>query len=337
MTIQEIAREAGVSTATVSRFLNNGSVSKEKKDLIESAIRRLNYIPDDLTRRNLGTSSKAVAVLTHSMTNFFSMEFAETIIGRYSDEGIITYICRNDTAEAEYRCLADMMARGVDGIILHDPPPENFESGLFMKIAQRVPLVVVHSFPHVYELNAVVVDQFIGMKKVMTHLLELGHRDILFLRNPNGFSFDLKERVWRDELIAVEAPPEEGNVLYIPDTDREIGIERTEEVLTEFFKSGRRPTAIFAGNDIIGVGALSAIRNAGLRVPEDISIVSHDNTILASSNKLSSVDLKIRSLAHAAVDLMSYVAEGFDKEPRRIMITPELVLRGSTSTVTASR
>ncbi|HCM26432.1 MAG: hypothetical protein A2Z99_21020 [Treponema sp. GWB1_62_6] len=330
MTIHEIARESGVSIATVSRVLNKGPVSKEKRNLVEAAIRRLNYIPDDLTRRNLGAPSKAVAVLTHSMTNFFSMEFAETVIARYGDAGTIVYLCRNDTGEAEYRCLADLMARGIDGIILHDPPLDNFESGLFAKMAQRVPLVVVHSFPEAYELNAVVVDQNIGMKKVMAHLLELGHRDILFLRNPYGFSFDLKEKVWREELTAAGSPPPDENVLSLPDTDREIGIERTEDALTALLETGRRPTAIFAANDIIGVGALNAVRRAGLRVPEDISIMSHDNTILASSYRLSSVDLKIRSLAHAAVDLMTYATEGFDKEPRRIMITPELVLRDST-------
>uniref|UniRef100_A0A7C3IJK0 LacI family transcriptional regulator n=1 Tax=Gracilinema caldarium TaxID=215591 RepID=A0A7C3IJK0_9SPIR len=333
MTIQEIALEAGVSTATVSRVINNQPVSKEKRELVEGAIRRLNYLPDDLTRRHLGTPYKAVAVLTHSMTNPYSMEFVETIIDRYEELGINVYVSRNETADIEYRCLADLLARGVEGIILHDPPFKNYETGLFTKISERLPLVIVHSFNQVLEMNEVVVDQYYGMKKVMSHLIGLGHRDILFLRNKIGYSLDLKEKVWREELTLAGTPPKDNYVLVIPDADKEAGIKETEDIVRQFFASNKRPTAIFAANDMMGVGALNVIKELGLRVPEDISVISHDNTMLAASYHLSSVDLKIKSVAHAVVDLMQYVVNGHDKEPRRIMITPELILRGSTAKI----
>ena len=90
------------------------------------------------------------------------------------------------------------------------------------------------------------------------------------------------------------------------------------------------PSAIFACNDIMATGALNAARLNGIRIPERLSLVGHDNTILAASGRFSSVDLKTQSVGHASIDLLSYAMGGIDKEPRRLIISPELVLRSST-------
>ena len=331
MTVKEIARISGVSTATVSRVLNNGPVKKNTRDKVEAAIRELNHMPDDLTKRTLGTTQRAYALVTHSVTNYYSMEFAETVVNRCEqEEDLIVYLNRSDQYDKQYRCISDLLSRGVEGIILHDPPLLNYDLGFLHKLAERIPLVIVHSNPDLYDINSVMVDQEAGMRKAADFLIKKGYRNQLFLRGHFGFSFDLKERVWKEELLKAGIEPGGKSVVVVEGADMERGIETAYNLVSEHLKSGDIPDAVFTCNDIMGVGALRALRDAGLRVPEDVPLLSHDNTILASSFRISSVDLKISSLAHAALDLLDYAISGSDSEPRKILITPDLNLRDTT-------
>ena len=330
MTVKEIAKMSGVSTATVSRVLNNGPVKKDTREKVEAAIRELNHMPDDLTKRNLGTSLRAYALVTHSVTNYFSMEFAETVINRCEEEDILVYLNRSDRYDTQYKCIFDLLSRGVEGIILHDPPLMNYDIGFLHKLSKRIPLVIVHSNQDLYDLNSVMVDQEAGMKKASKYFLGKGLKKQMFVRGAFGFSFDLKERVWKEELKKAGYSVKDSDVLIIKGADREMGIAATYESVRTTLEEGNVPDAIFTCNDIMGVGALNAVRDAGFKVPEDITILSHDNTIMASSFQLSSVDLKIASLSHAALDLLDYNINGKDAEPRKILITPDLVFRETT-------
>ncbi len=331
MTITEIALAAGVSIATVSRVLNNKDVSQKTREKVESTILKLNYIPESMAHAIVKSSTKAIAVVTHSMSNNYSMEFAEAASDYYLENDIMFYLGCASEPNNEYRYLMDLMSRGFNGVILHDPPSGNYQTGLYDEISKRIPVVIVHSFPSEFKINSITVDQRSGMRQAMRYLLSMGHRDIALVTGTEGYSFELKENVWKEELSIAGIEPDPLNVLRIPRSDVDDAIEQTEKIVSIFLASGRKPTAIFASNDLMGVGARLAIQDAGLVIPRDISLMSHDNTILASSSRLSSVDMKIRSVALAAVDLMKYATSGEDATPRHISITPELVLRGSVA------
>ncbi|MBN2628308.1 MAG: LacI family DNA-binding transcriptional regulator [Spirochaetales bacterium] len=330
MTVNEIAKASGVSTATVSRVLNNGPVRKETREKVEEAIRKLNHMPDDLTKRTLGTQQKAFAIVTQSVTNYYAMEFAETAIDRCEAEGTIVYLNRSDRYDSQYKCISDLLSRGVEGIILHDLSVKEFEPDFLSTLSQRIPLVLVHSYEDFYGMNSVMVDQAAGMRRAARYLLDGGYTKQLFIRGNTGYSFDLKEKVWKEELCDRGITPEEDDVLTLADVNVEKGIELTYEAVSRILATGKKPSAIFTCNDIMGVGALYAVRHFGYRVPDEIAILSHDNTIMAVSNRLSSVDMKISSVAHAALDLMDYAINGTDTEPRKILITPDIVQRDTT-------
>jgi LacI family transcriptional regulator len=240
-------------------------------------------------------------------------------------------ICEGPSqVENEVRFLNDLVARQVNGIILHDSFPENYASGFLSHIARRIPLVMVHSFNSCDDINSVEVDQVLGMRKVMRHLIDLGHRDVLFLRGPLGNTFDSKEAVWREALEAVGAAPPPENRIVVDEGNTEDGILETEERLDAMFRSGRVPTAIFGCNDIMATGALNAARRNGIGIPDRLSLVGHDNTILAASGRFTSVDLKTQSVGHASIDLLLHAMNTVDKEPRRLIISPELAYRNST-------
>jgi LacI family transcriptional regulator len=336
MTIVEIAKEAGVSIATVSRVINNGSVSPEKKARVEAVIEKHKFAPNQLARGLISRQSEAIGLITRSVSNHFHMDFIQVVERRCAERGQLLFVCiceGENILENERRFLNDLVARQVNGIILHDPFADNYESGFLSHIAAQIPMVIVQSFGSCEDINSVQVDQTAGMRKVMRHLLELGHRDIMFLRGAKGEAFDTydsKEAVWREELAAALSPPGPESLVVIRSGNTEEGILEAEELVGAMFAAGRIPTAIFGCNDIMATGALNAARKRGIAIPERISLIGHDNTILAASGRFSSVDLKTVSVGHASIDLLSYAMDGTDTEPRRLILTPELVLRGST-------
>jgi len=332
MTISDIAREAGVSTATVSRVMNHQSVSDDKRSRVEAAIAKLNYTPNPMARGLMSKSSRAVGVLTTSMSNQYYMEITEAVERRFRTKGFMQFLCCTEGDQGEERrYLNDLIARQVDGIIVIDPANENVESGFLRATAGRIPLVLIHSIPSLADIASVIIDQPLGMERVMDHLLALGHRDVAFLRGRLGFSYDIKERAWREALGRVGVVPPDDRLLVVEDGNTEAAVELVRQTLTERFRNAAPPTALFACNDLMAMGALEAAPQAGLRVPDDLSIVGHDNTILAFHGGLTSVDLQMRSLGEAAADLLGQLIAGPPASPRRVLFTPELVHRPSTA------
>lgn len=333
MTITDIAREAGVSTATVSRVINHQSVSEEKRTRVEAAVKKLNYTPNQMARGLMNKSSRAIGVLTTSMSNQYYMEITEVIERHFRAMGYMLFLCCTEGDNNEERkYLNDLIARQVDGVIVIDPANENVESGFLKATSRRIPLVLIHSIPTLTDIDSVVIDQPLGMLRVMDHLLDLGHRDIAFLRGRLGFSYDIKEQAWREALEKAKVPYLLENLIVVEDGNTEGAIALVREELLRRFQQAPVPTALFACNDLMAMGALEAATKAGLRVPQDLSIVGHDNTILAVHGSLTSVDLKMRSLGLAAADLLNHCLEGKDQEPRRVMFVPEIVHRETTST-----
>jgi DNA-binding LacI/PurR family transcriptional regulator len=331
MTISEIAKEAGVSVATVSRFMNNGPVKEETRRKLEQIVLKLNYVPESFTRRIINQDGKipSIAVITHSMSNLYSSEFTEVVSDSFSRQGGVCYTLCCTNPEEEYRTVMDVVTRGITGAILHDPAESNGLLDLYNRISQRLPLVIVHSFPADLEFNSITVNQEKGMRDAMAYLLGLGHRRIAYVSGAAGFSFTLKRGIWKEEIEKAGGQYFKQDDIVVERPDFGAGVETTHEAVLKYLKDGNRPTAIFTANDIMALGVIAALNDMGLRVPEDVSLMSHDNTLLAKSYNLTCVDMKIKSVAIAAMDLMEYALHGSDSTPRHVSITPSIVVRKS--------
>lgn len=335
MTITDIAEEAGVSTATVSRVLNNHSVRKESLIKVKSAIEKLDYRPNAYARGLMNKRSKAVGIMVTSMTNMFYMEITEVIERRIRNEGAMLFLGSTDgdfIQEKEY--IDNLVSRQVDGIIVIDPSRENHENGFFKKISRKVPLILIHSYPDFLGYNAVCIDQYHGMEKVMNYLWDSGHRTIAFLRGAHGFSYQIKEKCWRDFLAVKGLTPREEHCIVISEGNTEDAIPLVLEKCNDLMSKDKseRPSAIFACNDLMASGLLFSAKSHGLKIPEDLTIFGHDNTSVSKHSfpPLSTVDLKLSSLGNAAVDLLLHAMNPEDPEPRRIFLEPELIVRGSS-------
>lgn len=339
MTIQDIAREAGVSIATVSRVLNDRPVRTDSRIRVEDAVRKLNYIPNAFARGLMSKRSMAIGTLITSMTNSYYMEITEVIEKRFREQGVMLFLCSTDgDHEHEKDCLRDLVSRQVDGIIVIDPSIENYSNGLFRSVDKKLPLVLIHSWSELVGFNSVFIDQYHGMLQVMNYLYDLGHTRISFLRGASSSqSYSIKENCWREFLERKGCPPSGDLLINIPEgnTEEAIPLARAACVSILDVPPARKPSAIFACNDLMALGVFSAAHDLGIKVPEELSIIGHDNTVLGLNSypPMSTVDLKMRNLGNAASDLLQHAMNpqtSPDSESRRILIQPELIVRNST-------
>jgi LacI family transcriptional regulator len=333
MTIKDIARAAGVSISTVSRILNGKTVRTGNKERVEKAIARYRFVPNFHARSLMRKGFKAAGLLITSMTNNYYLEIAEAFEKKLRDKGYMLLVgSTSGSWETERTYLEDYSSRGVEGTVVVDCSLENWENGFFRRLSRDMSVVLVHSNPEIVDINSIVIDQTMGMRKVMDYLWSQGHRDIAFLRGKTGYSYDIKEEAWRRFLMDRGVVPGPHSLLVIERGNTEEAVELAERVMIGTIGSRRLPQAVFACNDLMAIGVMNAALRNGIDVPGDLSVVGHDNTLLALSGRirLTSVDLKMHALGEAAADLLLQGVERRDMEPRRVVFAPDLVIRESS-------
>ena len=337
MRIEDIAREAGVSSATVSRVLNRPDlVRADTREKVEAVIRAHEYIPDSLARGLASKQSKTIGVLIISISNAYYMEITEAIHKRLRNNGYMMLLgATDDSPDLEKRYARDFISRRVDGIIVIDVSNENFGSGFFSREAEKRPIVLVHSNASLRNsgIREVFLDQALGMRLALEHLWDLGHREVTFLRGRRGYSYDLKELVWEEWLRERGSSIRKGLVLRVDEPNTEEVVPLAEEAVREAIRRGTLRSALFCCNALQARGAITAITKAGLRIPQDVSIVSHDDTILATSGRvqLTAVDLRMDEVGRAAADLLLAALAGDDSVERSVYVAPTLEVRESSA------
>ncbi len=337
MRIEDIAREAGVSSATVSRVLNRPDlVRTDTREKVEAVIRTHEYIPDSLARGLASKQSKTIGVLIVSISNAYYMEITEAIHKRLRNDGYMMLLgATDDSPELEKRYTRDFVSRRVDGIIVIDVSNENVNSGFYSREAEKRPIVLVHSNESLRgsEVREVFLDQALGMRLALEHLWDLGHREITFLRGRRGYSYDLKEEAWEEWLEERGAEARKDRVLRVDEPNTEEVVPLAEEAVRDAIRRGTLGSALFCCNDLQARGAITAITKAGLSIPRDVSIISHDDTILATSGRvqLTAVDLRMGEVGRAASDLLLAALAGNDSGERSVYVAPTLEVRESTA------
>jgi len=327
-TIFDVARLAGVSHQTVSRVLNDlPNVRPATRERVEKAIRQLRYVPSQAARALVTRRSRTVGMLATGLPDYgpASVLLAVTESARTAGYAVISTNLM-DAAGSSMRAAAEMLVRqNVEAIVL--VAAERAALDAFDGDELGVPMVAVASEAR-GRVPRVTVDQYEGARAAVSHLIELGHRDIRHIAGPAD-SMDAVERVrgWRDRLgeaglAAVE--PECG------DWSAESGFRIGARI-----RGTGAPSAVFVANDQMALGVLHALHAEGLRVPEDVSVVGFDDIPEAAhfGPSLTTVRQDFAGLgrdAMAAVLVMLDDARGDSLPPAR---RPQLVVRASTAPV----
>jgi LacI family repressor for deo operon, udp, cdd, tsx, nupC, and nupG len=323
----DVAREAGVSLATVSRALRDvPGVSPGTRDRIRQIAGDLAYVVSPeasrLARRDTG---RVAIVLPRSDVWFYGtmLQSMDQVL-REMDLDVLVY--QVDGEEQRIRFLRELPARRkVDAVILMALPMRQSE-------VDRLELLGVHvviAGGRVRDYPYVEVDDLEVGRLGVQHLLDLGHRRIAMIRTDDtegaAWSSDLQRvRAWRETLTAAGAPPREDHLVSLPYSPR-AGAEAMARVLA----LQPRPTAVFAFSDELAAGALAAAYDAGLRVPEDISIMGVDGHPLGETLGLSSVDQGVAEQGRATAEMVLGLLDGRGDDAN-VTVPARLVVRGST-------
>jgi LacI family transcriptional regulator len=272
-TIREVAQRAGVAPITVSRVLNNsGYFSQEIKDRVEAAAAELHYVPNMLARSLRSNRTQTVGLVLSDITNPFWTTVARGVEDAASRQGFNVILCNTDEKEnkqAEY--LSVLLRKRVDGVVL--VPARSTPDAVQMIQKQGVQVVVMDRRVPGAEVDVVRGASTQGAYELVAYLLELGHRRIAILSGPENVSTS-QERVngCKQAFAAANRLETAMTVLYGEFTVHS-GCTMTQRAVA----LTPRPTALFAANNFIAIGALKALRELGLRVPEDISVVGFDD------------------------------------------------------------
>lgn len=343
VTLRDVAQASGVSTATVSIVLNNAPLARyippSTKDRIAKAAKRLGYHRKVLSRFLSATGNRSVGVMVFDLTDPFCtlvLRGIENSLYQASYLPILTDI-RNQRGRFE-RYLEMLLARPVEALIL-------IANWLFVEIdlladleKRNIPAVMIARELSSGSISSVMVDNEAGGHLAMEHLYSLGHRKIAFIRGPKMLadaaprwrgarSFARSVRLDIDPALVVDLPDS-----LDPNAAFDGGLTLTDDML----KHKKRFTALMAFDDMTAFGAMRALARAGLKTPDDCSVIGFDDVLPAglAMPSLTTVRQPMEALGSAAVGIImegiSATSEDRELKPVHRKLAPELVVREST-------
>ena len=330
VTIKDIARIAGISTSTVSRALSGSpELSEETRTRILEICRKEGYRVNALARSLICNKTNVIGLIVPEVTNPFYAELSLGIETHARSLGYNVMLCNSlSDAKTTEELFGFLISHQVDGIILASSQSD--AATMIQTFAPKLPAVLLGTPALVSgeEVNSVCIDNLAGGRLAAEHLLELGHRDIVYLgHRPGSLTHQLRLRGFTETLEKAGITPK-----IIENPHDSSSIDTGCELSRTLFKSGCSATAIFAATDSMALGVLQAAGESGISVPEDISLLGFDNIIYSSLPKieLSTIDQRKQLLAEAAVDLLTHIIDSDEQDEfTHRMIRPTLISRSS--------
>jgi DNA-binding LacI/PurR family transcriptional regulator len=306
--IRDVARLAKVSIATVSRTINGlDTVDKELAKRVWKAVEELNYYPNTLARSLVSGRSRIFGLLVSEITNPFFPEliqgFEEVAVRNGYD---IMIASTNYNRVRMETCVRRLLERNVEGVAVMT---FGIEAPMLDELASRnIPLVVIDDGPHTPNVIALTIDYRQGIRQGVQHLAALGHREIAFVSGP------LQQRSCQFRKTAFVSSLEEIGVLLNQELliEGDHTLEGGMKAADRLLRMQKVPTAVMCSNDMTAIGVLRALSNAGLRVPEDMSVIGFDDIHLAQfiSPPLTTVNMSRTDIARAAFEALRANVEG---------------------------
>jgi len=328
--LKDIADKTGFSTNTVSLALRHSPrIPQQTRDVIQRAAAELNYLPNQIAKSLVSRETKTIGLVLTDINNPVLTHTAQSIELALSARGYGTlFATSNNNLTEEVRAIEMVRARQVDGILIY-PTGHRQLDHLRMLRRANYPIVLLVGEADA-GIDAVGMDERRGAHKATRHLIDVGHRRIALIdgANPQG---NREKREGYQQALAEAGIGFEPALVLDP---RGNSVDRGYWAVDGVMSGPDRPTAVFAANDSLALGALRWCLKHNVRVPEDVAIVGMDNIEFGeyAGVPLSSVDYAVETVTRMAVErLMRLIAAGDQlPEPRITQIDPDLVIREST-------
>ncbi len=324
-TIKDVARQAKVSVASVSRALNGtGVVTTETRERVLRAVEKLNYTPHAGARSLSTRRTQTIGVL---LPDIYGEFFSELIRGidtaaRARHLHLLVTSSHGDAAEAS-AAIRSMSGR-VDGLLVMSPHVDAHFLDKDLRVG--VPTVLMNTRNEARSFSSLTVDDYGGAYAMMEHLARLGHRRIAQITGPDS-NFESHERLrgYRAARTRLKLPGDE--LIVAGDFSEESGYQAASKLLART----PRPDAIFAANDMMAIGCLFGLTQAGVRVPDDIALAGFDDIPIARyvTPPLTTVRVEIADLGRRALDRLAATIDEDGGKPAVETLKPELIVRVS--------
>lgn len=333
VTIYDVAKLASVSPMTVSRVINQAkNVSESTQAKVNRAIKELNYIPNSSARYLTSKRSNILSLLITDITNPFFTKLARGAEDKAKQMGYRLLLCNSDediTKESDY--INMLISTGVDGVII-TPSEDSSRKNLDFLNNNKIPFILLDRKIEGIHADEIHGDSQNGTRKVLEHLIQIGHQRIAIINGPLNISTAReREQSYIDTLKAYQLPLQEDFILQSHYKNEHTNISKILAIPVD-----QRPTAIFAANNFIAINTIKELRAKNIRVPEDISVACFDDldTSLDLDPFLTVVSQPAYQFGFMGAEMLIERIES--KAPldfRKVVLSSELIIRGSTASI----
>jgi len=328
--LKDIADKTGFSVNTVSLALRgNPRIPEETAKLIREAARSLNYLPNQVAKSLVSRETKTIGLVLTDITNPTLTKVAQAIEMALAERGYSTlFATSNNDLEEEKRAIAVFRSRQVDGMLIYPRSHRDLDHIRELRRANH-PVVLLVADPDA-GVDAVCIDERRGAYRAVRHLIDIGHKRIGIIDGGQRLG-NLEKR--EGYVMALEEAGLPFTPALVVDPHGH-SVIRGYWAMDRLMSAPERPTAVFAANDSLAIGALRWTQKNGLRVPEDVAIAGFDNIEFAehAATPLTSVNYETQLVTDLAVSrlLELVTTDGSLPDPRVTLIDPELIVRESS-------
>ena len=325
--IQQVAKEAGVSVATVSRVLNGqNSVTPKTRLKVEVAIEKLNYEPSALGRNLRNSESRLLLILIPQISNPFYFEIIKGIEDTAIRHNHNILLCETDSKsereEIYFELVRNKMA---DGIISMDPAVDIEKLKL---LAKRHAIIQCSEYSIDSGIPYVTIDNEKAAYQAVNHLIQLGHKKIALINSDETYLYARKRKMGYKRALKKHGIQVNEDYIF---HNKSLIFESGQQTMKKILELEDRPTAVFAVSDLLAIGALKEINANGLNVPNDIAIIGFDKIEFSNMTHptLTTIAQPMYKMGTTAANMLLKKIKGEDVES--IILEHELVVRESTS------
>lgn len=300
--IQDVAKRANVSITTVSHIINQTRyVSDELTDRVKKAMEELDYQPNSLARGLRSGKTKTIGLVIPDISNQFFAEISRKIEDKGFEHGYSVILCNTDDDPQKEKSYIDvLLAKKVEGIIFISTVVES--NNLEKTMEFGLPIVVVDRDINEINSDIVLVDNSIGGFKATQYLIELGHRRIACIGGPSPITPSAQRAAGYKQALQEAGIPVDPALIVYGDFRYESGNKAMRELLA----LPQPPTAVFASNDMMALGAIQAVNDQGMKIPDDMSVIGFDNIPFSQTvyPTLTTMAQPIHEMADLVVELL---------------------------------
>ena len=333
MNIYDISEKAGVSIATVSRVINNSArVSQKTREKVLAVMRQYEYVPNPFAR-GLGLKTmRTIGLLCPDASDYYlakALSYLERMLREQGYDSML--LCTGKELADREKGVEWLISKHVDGIILMGSTfvEDNEEGNIYLRNASKhLPLVLLNASYAYENIYSVLCDDMHATLHATQHLLETGHKEVLYLYHNRNYSGLKKLAGYKAAYKNMGIPIREKLMQYY--TDDKMSIPNIRDFVLALDQKGITFDSVVTSEDVLAVGAYKYAHIVGKKVPEDLPIIGYNNSsyCLCCEPEISSVDNKLETLCEQSVNALLKVLAG-ESVPQKMVFIGELVLRGS--------